>query len=181
MKILIAMFLAAVPAALSAQSVGNTLEMVQDLSISAAVAPGLAVARENAAKPFSSQHQVPPAVGHQTPGHQNPGNQNNPGHQTPPGHQNPGHNNPGHNNPGNHNGHQPPPVVVHPTYPLPPPYHPGYNDPFNPYNPGHPGYYPPSGPGHQHTSPVVSHPVDAKTALIVTAVVVALVLLLLLV
>ena len=169
------MFLAAVPAALSAQTAGGTLELVQELSVSGALAPGLSTARENAAKPFSSQHQVPPAVSHngpKPPSHQNPGNHNNPGHNNPGNHN-------GHNNPGNHNGHNNPPVVVHPpSHPVYPPYQPGYNhNPYNPYYPGHPGYIP-SGPSHETTSPVVSHPGDFKKALILGAVVLAVVVLL---
>lgn len=170
MKILAAIVLAALPAAVSAQTASGTLDMVQGLSVSAASGGSLSAAREDAARPFGSQvHQPQPVNG---------------------GHYNPGYNNPGHDNPG-HQGPLPPshpvqpyhpvtPPSVHPTHPVTPPvvnphppYYPGYyNDPFN----HHGGYI--GGDTHQHTSPVVSGPMS-KGVLIGTVVAVAAVVLLL--
>lgn len=173
MKIIITLIAAAFPAAVSAQMVTPTLDMVQDLSVSAASSQSLGQARTDAGKPFTAH--VPAPVGHQQPGqgHNNPGNHDNPGHHNggpqvnppypvhPPQPVHPVH--PGH--PG-----QPP--QTHPVNPPNPyhPYNPGWNP--NPYHPGpyNPGYYPPSGPSHQTTSPVVHHPVSTSTWAIVGAV-----------
>lgn len=62
MKILLAIALAALPVAVSAQAVTGTLDMVQNLSVSAVSNTDLAKAREDAGKPFSMVVNAPQPV-----------------------------------------------------------------------------------------------------------------------
>lgn len=160
MKLIITLIAAAFPAAAAAQVLTPTLDLVQEISVSAAASGTLIQARAEAARPFVK----PPPQDHHQPGHagHNPGN----GYNVPPA--NPPH--PVHPAHPQHPSHPVTPPNVHPV-PPPPPYHPPYNpnpgwNP-NPYHPPHPynppGYYPPTGPGHQTTSPVVHHPVSTST------------------
>ncbi|MDD2804688.1 MAG: hypothetical protein PHV33_03980 [Elusimicrobiales bacterium] len=172
MKLIITLIAAAFPAAASAQSATPTLDLVQEVSLSAAAAPGLAQARTEAARPFVK----PPQYGQ--PGHDNPGH--GVPHANPPQPVHPQH--PSHPAQPPHPVHPP---NVHPV-PPPPPYHPPHNpgwnpNPYYPPNPYPPGYYPPSGPGHQTTSPVVHHPGSgSKWALIGSVLLVVLLVVILL-
>lgn len=168
MKLIITLLAAAFPAAAAAQVATPTLEMVQDISVSAAMSPDLAKARSEAAKPFVH----PPPPGHQT-GH--PGN--GAPHVNPPHPAHPQH--PAHPVTPSH----PVPPQTHPYYPPPPtPYHPPQGPGWhpNPYHPPHPynppGYYPPQGPGHHDTTPVVHHPGSGSKWAIVGAVLLAVLL-----
>jgi len=169
------MVIAALPAGLSAQTAGNTLELVQGLSVSAASSNSLSIARESASKSFLLQMPVPAVVqnprGQQKDGyHPAPYNGYAPGHghasQTPP--HTPGPHYPGYH-PAPYNGYAPGHGHSSPTPPhTPGPHYPGYHP--APYN----GY----APGQTHTSPVVSRPVS-KTSVLLVLLSLALLLLLL--
>ena len=194
-KILLTILFAAIPAIASAQTV-STLEMVENLSISAGSSSDIATVRDNASRPFSGG--INHDGNHGGPSHDNGGSHGTP-QVNPPSHNggghdngNIGHHNDNHDNDNHHNNggdHNYNPGNIHNGG-----YNPGHNggvyNPYNPYNPGvivHPydpynphngGYYPPSGPSHDHTDPVVSSgPMSTTTIIIVASVVVALVLL----
>ncbi len=114
MKILLAIVFAALPAAVSAQAVSDTLDMVQGLSASAASDNDLSSARVEAGKPFSAMISPSPVSDLQGLGFPGGarGRRNN--HRNQWGG-------------GNHGSHHNPPIIIRPPHPD---HHPDYGYPY---------------------------------------------------